>query len=113
MTMPARRAVRYAKRNRAPAALLLFGVVMALSALRRGQLPNKQRAGALFVAALIVVLAAGVVPDLVVAVLGALLIVMALDQTETITRLAGSLLGLLDERAGGVGAGGSVVRRPV
>lgn len=90
--------LRYARANKVPAALLLFGLVVALSAAKQGSLPDARKTAALLVAATLIVAATAVVPDLVVAFLAAVLIVFAIDQQAIVTDAADRLLAVL--RAG-------------
>jgi predicted MFS family arabinose efflux permease len=88
--------IRYAKANKVPAALLLFGLVVALGAAKSGALPDARRTAGLLVAAVLIVGATAVLPDLVVAFLAALLIVFAIAEEQIIADAARRLMALLN-----------------
>lgn len=92
-----RQFVRYAgpARNKVPAALLIFGLAIGLTAAKRGRMPSSRQTAGYAIAAVIIAMATSVAPDLVVYFLLALLFVLALDATPTIQRLSGQLTGLL------------------
>jgi len=96
VTRAPQRFARYSKRNRAPAALLLFGLAVGLWAFRRRRLPTARQAAGFLIGATIIVLAASVVPELVVGFLAAALLAIALDDSAAIANLAGRLTALLD-----------------
>jgi chromate transport protein ChrA len=100
-----RGAVRYARANRIPAAILLFLLAVAIASLRQKHAPDQRQAAGLAVAAVIVVLAAEVVPDVVVAFLAALVIVQAIESADLVTAALGRVLRLLP-----AGVGASVPR---
>jgi len=90
-----RSAVRYAQDNKVPAALILFVAVAGISAARQGHLPDKRQAAGLAVAAILLVLVAGVVPDLVVAFLFALIVVQAIESADLIAAIFQRIYDLL------------------
>lgn len=90
-----RGAVRYARANRIPAVILLFLMAVAIAAARQKHAPDKRQAAGLAVAAVVVVLAAEVVPDVVVAFLGALVVVQAIESADLVSGLLDRLLALL------------------
>lgn len=84
----ARKPVRYARANPAPAALLLFFVIVGLATVRAGRLPNSQEAASLAIASVVVVLAASVAPELVTMGLGAALVLSILRSEPFVLTLA-------------------------
>lgn len=111
VTSSPRRFSRYAKSNRAPAALLLFGLAVGLWSFRRGRLPTSRQAAGFLIAAVVIVLAASVVPDLVVGFLAAALLAIALDDSAAIAKLAGRLTALIGETSStGIGAATTPLR---
>lgn len=100
VTAQPRRFARYSQRNRVPAALLLFGLAVGLWAFRRGRLPTARQAAGFLIAAVIIVLAASVVPELVVGFLAAALLAIALDDSAAIAQLSARLTNLLGSTAG-------------
>jgi predicted MFS family arabinose efflux permease len=90
-----RSAVRYASANKVPAALLLFGAAAGIAAARQGHLPDRRQAAGLLIAAIILVIAAGIVPDVVVAFLFALIIVQAIESADVVTGVLDRILSLL------------------
>lgn len=90
-----RGAVRYARANRLPAIVLLFLVVVMVTWARRKRAPTPREATGLAVAAGVVVLAAEVVPEVVVAFLAALLIVQAIESADVVTAQLDRLTSLL------------------
>lgn len=95
VTAAPRRFARYSSRNRIPAALLLFGLAVGLWSARRGRFPTARQAAGFLVSAVVIVLLASVMPELVVAFLGAALIGLAIDESGTIERLADRLFAML------------------
>jgi hypothetical protein len=111
-----RRFAAYSRSNRVPAALLLFGLAVGLWALRRGRLPDRRQTAGWLIGALVVVLAASFVPDLVVGILAAALIGIAIDDSGRIAELGRRLwamipsevstpLATLPRRVGGIPIG--------
>lgn len=96
---------RYARASRVPAALLLFGLVAGIQALRRGALPDARQATGLLIASLVIAVLASFVPDLVVAFLAALLFVVAIDETDRIVAATRWLTALLSPTPYGTSAG--------
>lgn len=94
-----RGAVRYARSNRIPAVIILFLVVVMVAWARQKRAPTPRQATGLAVAAGVVVLAAEVVPEVVVAFLGALLIVQAIESADVVTGQLDRLLSLLPSTA--------------
>jgi hypothetical protein len=90
-----RGAVRYAKTNRLPAIVLLFLIAAGIAAARQGKLPDKRQTVGLLGAAIIVVLAASYVPEVVAAFLGALIVVMALESADTVSGILDRVLGMI------------------
>lgn len=101
-------AVRYARANRLPAIVLLFLLAVIIASARQKHGPDQRQAIGLGISAVVVVLAAEVVPEVVVAFLAALLIVQAIESANVVTA---SLAKLLDYLPGGVGAGTSAKLR--
>ena len=95
-----RRFARYSQRNRVPAALLLFGLAVGLWAFRRGRLPTARQAAGFLIAAVIIVLAASVMPELVVGFLAAALLAIALDDSAAIAQLSSRLTSLIGPTSG-------------
>lgn len=97
---------RYARSSstKVPAALLLFGLIVGIRVLRRGKLPAARETAGLLIASLVVAIAASFVPELVVAFLAALLIVVALDETPRIVAATNWVSELINPPAGRTGA---------
>lgn len=99
---------RYAKSSRVPAALLLFGLIAGIRALRQGRAPTAREAVGLLIASLGIAIAASFVPEVVVAFLAALLFVVAIDETGRIVAATNWVSELLNPpnrlpaRAGGI-----------
>jgi len=90
-----RGAVRYARANRIPAVILLFLLAVAIASLRQKHPPDGRQAAGLAVAAVVVILSAELVPEVVVAFLAALVIVQAIESADLISAALGRLLSLL------------------
>lgn len=90
-----RSAVRYASANKVPAVLLLFGAAAGIAAARQGHLPDKRQVAGLLVSAVLLVLAAGFVPDVVVAFLFALIVIQAIESADVVTGILDRILALL------------------
>lgn len=90
-----RRFASYSRSNRIPAALLLFGLAIGLWALRRGRLPDRRQTAGWLIGAVIIVLAASFVPDLVVGILAAALIATAIDESGRIAEVARRLWAMI------------------
>jgi hypothetical protein len=88
--------VRFVRQNQVPGALLIFGILVLLTAARRGTAPTARQTAGYLVAAVLIALATSYVPDLAVAFLVALLFVLALDASDTIGRLAQQFAALLN-----------------
>jgi hypothetical protein len=95
-----RGAVRYARSNRIPAVILLFLLAVLIASLRQKHAPDQRQAAGLAVAAVVVVLAAEVVPELVVAFLAALVVVQAIESADLVSAMLARLLSLLPAGAG-------------
>ena len=103
-----RGAVRYARANRIPAVILLFLLAVAIASARQKHLPDQRQAAGLAVAAVIVILAAEVMPEVVVAFLAALVIVQAIESADLVTGFLDRLMSLLPTtppRIGGLQTG--------
>lgn len=90
-----RGAVRYARANRIPAVILLFLLAVAIASARQKHAPDQRQAAGLAIAAVVIVLAAEVVPDVVVAFLAALIVVQAIESADVVAKLLDRLLALL------------------
>ncbi len=90
-----RGAVRYARANRLPAIVLLFLLAVVVASARQKHGPDQRQAIALGFAAVVVVMAAEVVPEVVVAFLGALLIVQAIESADLVTAALGRVTSYL------------------
>lgn len=97
-----------ASATKVPAALLLLAVIAGIRWLRRGQLPNAHETAGLFIAAIIVAVAASFVPGVVVAMLLAWLLLVALDATPAITAATGRLQDLLGGLGGSAASGAAI-----
>lgn len=93
-------AVRYARANRIPAVILLFLLAVAIASARQKHAPDQRQIAGLAIAAVVVILSAEVVPDLVVAFLGALIVVQAIESADLVTGALGRLLRLLPSGVG-------------
>ena len=94
-------AVRYARANRLPAIVLLFLLAVVVASARQKHGPDQRQAIGLAFAAVVVVLAAEVVPEVVVAFLAALLIVQAIESADVVSGALGKLLGYLPSPSAG------------
>ena len=90
-----RQAVRYARSNKLPAILLLFLLAAGIASARAGRLPTKRQAAGLLGAALVVVLAASYVPDVVAAFLAALVVILAIESAEAVAGVLERILNLI------------------
>lgn len=90
-----RGAVRYARANRIPAIIILFLLAVAIASARQKHGPDQRQAAGLAVAAVVIVLAAEVVPEVVVAFLAALVIVQAIESADLVTSWLDRLVSLL------------------
>lgn len=80
---------RYARTEPVPAALLLFTGLVGLAVLRRGELPSGRGLISIAGASFVVVLAASIAPDIVVALLGLALLVAVLESVDAIKTVVG------------------------
>ena len=97
VTAQPRRFARYSQRNRVPAALLLFGLAVGLWSFRRGRMPTARQAAGFMVAAVVIVAAASVMPELVVGFLAAALLALAIGDSAAIAELARRLWSLIGD----------------
>lgn len=93
-------AVRYARANRLPAIIILFLLAVLVASARQKHAPDRSQATGLAIAAVVVILAAEVVPEVVVAFLAALLVVQAIESAGIVTGLLGRLTSLLGGSGG-------------
>ena len=82
----ARRPAQYAKRNRAPAALLLFAGLVGIAVLRRGAVPDQRGLIAIAGAAIAMVMVASFAPDLVFTLLLVTLLVAMFQNADVIAQ---------------------------
>lgn len=90
-----RGAVRYARANRIPAVILLFLLAVAIASARQKHAPDQRQAAGLAIAAVVVVLAAELVPEVVVAFLAALVLIQAIESADLVTAWLDRMLALL------------------
>lgn len=90
-----RGAVRYARANRIPAVIILFLLAVAIASARQKHGPDARQTAGLAVAVVVIVLAAEVMPEVVVAFLAALVIVQAIESADLVTGWLDRLVKLL------------------
>lgn len=96
----ARKPVRYARSNPAPAALLLFFLIVGLATVRAKRMPTSQESASLAIAAIVVVLSASVAPELVTMGLGAALVLSILNSEPFVLTLASRAQGAFNGLGG-------------
>jgi hypothetical protein len=93
----------YARNHSISAVLLLFGILIGIRILRRRSAPTGPEVGGLLIATVIVVLGAMLLPDVVFAFLGALLIVAAADVAPQLSGILDRMTALVSSAAGKAG----------
>lgn len=102
----------YMAQGRVSSALLLFGVLLFIVWLKRGQvMPDRRTAAGLLVSAFIVAASASVAPDFVTMLMLATLVVVALDSQDVIINALQRLQSTLG--AGPTGTPGAAGVRPI
>jgi hypothetical protein len=87
---------------RVSSALLLFGLLLLVQYLKRGQqLPDRRQTAGLLIGAGLVTLSASVAPDFVTMLLVALLVIAAIDASPAIIAALGRLQSAIGITAGG------------